>query len=305
MIDRLKYDGLEILNKPRILADSEWMTIEPLLLKKLEIHKQRKEAAAAALKEQQDRINLVEAKRQLWRPRLETLQAAFPEYMEGDKKFPMSLANVFALPEVKTVLEEVDDNSITEHFLRTRFTPLMPTLIVRWRETIHDKLTAYVTDTLSSSKLLSAEDINVNPLSLALARFQCVICLEGGYHPDIVGHECSSSPMQPRTSRRRHQQHQYHYLDFYVEPLKAEYEQRKYETTVSEVYVEQPMWICDNIKMLSLGGKAKAVIKECGLDPAVATPEDMDRHAGDMLLECPTCVGAMDWREAVCLFLFL
>ncbi len=152
----------------------------------------------------------------------------------------------------------------------------MSDLAARWREDRKDDILKMITDALGS-----ATPDDVDPLSLAVATFDCVFCPHKGMRwPQVIAHRCA---------RWRE-----------LVPVKDESLYYRRAVIACERRGRWHMWDSEAFVFNPSLERSRAAIKACGEDPDTAIYEDMERCGVRVFCsDCQRRCEALDWKMAV------
>lgn len=205
----------------------------------------------------------------------------------------LKMSDYLFIPEIRGILEAPDDKPFTQADFDTALRPKMADLVIRWYWERWEELTTFLRASFGSGS--SVDDVD-DPLLLATYTFDCA-CPKAICHaqfmafPRVLEHRCS-------------------YVDLALDAQMGQ----AYELNVTSYLARtqiKPRWTTDDILVNKrvTPKKASAIVKACGLDPGIATVQDMWECKKRLL--CGTCFDEpspsggyqiFNWKGAVSSF---
>ncbi len=202
------------------------------------------------------------------------------EGAEHDKAGGLRFGDLVAMPDVRALLED-DSPDLTRDAILARLTDMIPSLVADWHKECKSRLVYIGQPDLRKVGVPLPED--PQNVDLAIMSFRCGECLFTGVPlrwPKVLEHWCLRDAE----------------LEDHCPPPS-----QVYETEVWE-YLTQSTWTNDKWDLrkgrhqkLCLTKPPLAAITACGLDPATATAEEMDKNGARFM--CQLCSVRRSDRE--------
>ncbi|KAH9851974.1 hypothetical protein C2E23DRAFT_757784 [Lenzites betulinus] len=306
-LDFLGQDGIDkikkgVVRKPYQLTETSWLRVLAALDKPLN-------------ETREDRI-LAELCAVL-RPRFAALEEALvAHYVTIPRNARMDCRpkyiDLALIPECRAIIDVPASETVTAE----DFAAVIPAVVEKWEANIKKELTAYI------QPLLGDIASGVDPLTLAIAVFECCSSTAALQWPDILAHQCRHGDQSDGYASC------FHTAGTRLEVLEGNdaytYAAKALNRTLDlpryhrDYYREHKVPFRLSALVSSKRGREnvdrmRKIVSACGLDPASATIEELDQ--ADMWLECqcivcnerrprklkslqPPAVLAQQWRGA-------